>query len=85
MVRIGYLDEAVAADALDARVDALAAVLAENAPEAIRGMKRTLNEIARGKLDEAAVDTRHRQSMRGAELREGIAAYKGKRRPRFGS
>jgi enoyl-CoA hydratase/carnithine racemase len=85
MVRIGYLDAAVAADALDARVDALAAVLAENAPEAIRGMKRTLNEIARGQLDEAAVDTRHRQSMRGAELREGIAAYKSKRRPRFGS
>jgi enoyl-CoA hydratase len=84
MLRIGYLDEVVAADELDARVDALAATLAENAPVAIRGMKRTLNEIARGKLDEAAADARHRASMHGDEVREGVAAYKGKRRPRFG-
>jgi enoyl-CoA hydratase/carnithine racemase len=85
MLRIGYLDEAVPADALDARVDALAAALVDGAPVAIRGMKRTLNEIARGKLDEAAADARHRASMRSDEVREGVAAYKSKRRPRFGS
>jgi enoyl-CoA hydratase len=84
MLRIGYLDEAVPAEALDARVDALAAALVDGAPVAIRGMKRTLNEIARGKLDEAAADARHRASMRGDEVREGVAAYKGKRSPRFG-
>ena len=85
MLRIGYLDEVVPADRLDARVDALAATLAENAPVAIRGMKRTLNEIARGKLDEGAADERHRQSMRGDEIKEGVAAFATKRSPRFGA
>jgi enoyl-CoA hydratase/carnithine racemase len=85
MLRIGYLDEVVPADRLDERVDALAALLAENAPVAIRGMKRTLNEIARGKLDESAADERHRQSMRGDEIKEGVAAYKTKRNPKFGT
>jgi hypothetical protein len=47
------------------------------------GMKRAINEFARGKLDEAAADQRHRESMRGAEIKEGIAARAEKRPPRF--
>jgi hypothetical protein len=54
MLRIGYLDEAVPAERLDARVEALARIIASNAPIAVRGMKRNLNEIARDRLDEAA-------------------------------
>jgi hypothetical protein len=41
MLRIGYLDEAVPAELLDARVEALARIIASNAPIAVRGMKRT--------------------------------------------
>ncbi len=83
MVRIGYLDETVPADRLDGRVAELAAAIAANAPIATRGMKRTLNEIARGKLDEVAAERRHRDSLRGAELREGSAAFAQKRPPKF--
>jgi hypothetical protein len=54
-LRIGYLDEAVPAGFLDARVEELARIIA---PIAVRGMKRTLNEIARNKFDEAAADRR---------------------------
>ena len=42
-----------------------------------------INEFARGKLDEAAADQRHRESMRGAEIKEGILARAEKRPPKF--
>ena len=73
----------VPAEALDEEVDRLAAILAGNAPAAMRGMKRTINEFARGKLDEEAADRRHRESMRSAEIKEGIRAFSEKRPPRF--
>src|SRR5437879_954172 len=71
MLRIGYLTAMVPPESLDEEVDRLATLLAGNAPVAMAGMKRTINEIARGKLDEAAADQRARDSMRGAETREG--------------
>jgi enoyl-CoA hydratase len=83
MLRIGYLTAMVPPEALDEEVDKLAAILAGNAPVAMRGMKRAINEIARGRLDEAAADQRHRDSMRSAEIKEGIAAFAEKRRPKF--
>lgn len=83
MLRIGYLTAMVPAADLDREVDTLAAMLAGNAPMAMRGMKRTINEIAHSKLDEAAADQRQRDSMRGDEIKEGVAAYKEKRKPRF--
>ena len=83
MLRIGYLTAMVPAEALDQEVDKLAGVLAGNAPVAMRGMKRAINEFARGKLDEEAADRRHRDSMRGAEIKEGILAFSEKRPPRF--
>jgi enoyl-CoA hydratase/carnithine racemase len=49
----------------------------------MRGMKRAINEFARGKLDEAAADLRHRESMRGDEIKEGIKAFAEKRAPKF--
>ena len=51
MLRIGYLDEWSRADESVARVDALAAILAANAPLALAGLKRAINEIAAGRLD----------------------------------
>ena len=83
MLRIGYLTAMVPTEALDQEVDRLAAILAGNAPAAMRGMKRTINEFARGKLDEAAADRRHRDSMRSAEITEGIKAFAEKRPPKF--
>ena len=83
MLRIGYLTAMVPQESLDEEVDRLATVLAGNAPVAMAGMKRAINETARGQLNEAAADQRHRDSMRGAEIKEGIKAFAEKRPPKF--
>jgi enoyl-CoA hydratase/carnithine racemase len=85
MLRIGFLTAIATAADLDAQVDELANGLGANAPVAMAGMKRTINEIARGKLDQAAAAARHRESMRGDEIKEGVAAFAEKRAPRFTS
>ena len=83
MLRIGYLTAMAPAEALDQEVDRLAGMLAANAPVAMAGMKRTINEFARGRLDEEAADRRARDSMRSAEIKEGIRAFAEKRPPKF--
>jgi enoyl-CoA hydratase/carnithine racemase len=83
MLRIGYLTACVPAESLDEEVDRLASILAGNAPGAMRGMKRAINEFSRGQLDQAASDHRARDSMRGAEIKEGIKAFSEKRPPKF--
>ena len=83
MLRIGYLTAMVPLESLDEEVDRLAAVLAGNAPVAMRGMKRAINEFAHGKLDEEAADRRARDSLRSAEIKEGIKAFAEKRPPKF--
>jgi enoyl-CoA hydratase len=83
MLRIGYLTAMVPAEALDEEVGRLAANLAGNAPVAMAGMKRAINEFARGALDEEAADRRARDSMRSAEIKEGIRAFAEKRPPKF--
>jgi enoyl-CoA hydratase len=83
MLRIGYLTAMVSAEAFDEEVDRLATILAGNAPVAMRGMKRAINEFARGALDEEAADRRARDSMRSAEIKEGIKAFAEKRPPKF--
>jgi enoyl-CoA hydratase/carnithine racemase len=70
-------------EALDEEVNRLATILAGNAPLAMRGMKRAINEFARGKLDEEAADLRHRESMRSDEIKEGVKAFAEKRPPKF--
>src|ERR1700736_5459534 len=50
MLRIGYLTAMVPAESLDEEVDRLATLLAGHAPMGMAGMKRTINEIAPGKV-----------------------------------
>jgi enoyl-CoA hydratase len=83
MLRIGYLTAMLPAATFDQEVDRLAAILAGNAPVAMRGMKRAINEFARGELDAEAADRRHSDSMRGDEIKEGSKAFAEKRPPRF--
>jgi enoyl-CoA hydratase len=83
MLETGYLTELVEADRLDARVRELAATIAGLAPLAVGGMKRALNEIARGALDREALRARVAQSGASEDLREGVRAWQEKRAPRF--
>ncbi len=83
LLRIGYLDEIVPASELDARVNALAESLSAHAPNAVAGMKASLNAISRGVYDASAIDARHRASLSSDELKEGSAAFREKRPPRF--
>ena len=83
MLRIGYLTAMVPPESLDEEVDRLAAVLAGNAPQAMRGMKRAINEFSRCRLDADDADRRPREGLRGDGIKEGIKAFAEKRPPRF--
>jgi enoyl-CoA hydratase len=83
LLRIGYLDEVVPADRLDARVMELATVLAANAPIAVQGMKRCLNDIARAEADLTLIAANEARSKASADLVEGRAAWLEKRTPHF--
>ena len=83
LARLGVLTDLVDSDALDASVDIVAGQLASRAPQALEGMKRAINEIANGNFDERACDWRNAESLRSADLREGLAAWREKRTPVF--
>jgi enoyl-CoA hydratase len=83
MHRIGYLDEIVPAEALGARVDALAATLAANAPLALAGLKRAINEIAAGRLDRDALAEARARSSESEDHAEALKAWSEKRKPMF--
>ena len=84
LMRIGFLDAVVPADALAGHVDALAERLASHAPAAVQGMKRALNAIAAGTADAEEIARAWRASMRSADVAEGLAAHAEKRAPKFG-
>lgn len=83
LLRIGFLDEVVPAAELAARVDALANALAANAPLPVRGMKRSLNDIAAGRLDREALERARALCAGSEDLKEGLAAWSAKRAPSF--
>jgi len=83
LLALGYLDVLAEPGALDAQVQALADALAAGAPLAQRGMKTSLNEIARGEFDLVAIRHREKRCADSADLAEGKAAFAQKRAPRF--
>ena len=83
MLRIRYLDEAVPAAELMARVDALAETLAANAPLALAGLKRAINEIAGGRLDRAALAAARSNCAASEDHAEALKAWGEKRAPSF--
>ncbi len=83
LLRIGYLDEIVAADQLMHKAHELADVLAANAPLAVSGMKKSLNLIARNLADDTAMDLAHSESVLSEDAQEGVAAWFEKRPANF--
>ena len=83
MRRIGYLDEIVPVEELDGRVEALAALLAANAPLALAGLKRAINEAAAGRLDRAALAAARARAAASDDHAEALKAWSEKRRPVF--
>ena len=83
LLALGYLDRLVAAAQLDAEVQAIADALAAGAPLALRGMKASLNEIARGEFHLSTLREREARCAASADLAEGKAAFAEKRRPNF--
>jgi enoyl-CoA hydratase len=83
MLRIGYLDQCVPAAELMARVDALAATLAANAPLALAGLKRAINEIAGGRLDRTELAAARARCAASQDHAEALRAWSEKRAPLF--
>ncbi len=79
----GYLDELVAREELSAATERLAGRLERLAPLSVQGMKRALNGIARGELDEEGIKAAILACFDSADAREGAAAFAEKRKPRF--
>jgi methylglutaconyl-CoA hydratase len=82
-LRLGLVNEIVAAGDLMNRARSLAATLMENSPASLRATKKLLNDHARAEIDvqiEAAL--RENAAIRGtADFREGISSFLEKRKP----
>ena len=83
LLRIGYLDEIAGRDLIESRAEALAGMIAANAPAAVQGMKKALNAFADGTAEFDAIDEAWRRSLQSEDLREGLAALAEKRPPKF--
>ena len=83
LLRMGYLDALAPADGLDPAVEQLAQSLLQGAPLALRGMKLSLNDVARGAVDLQLLQERERACADSEDLREGLAAFAERRAPRF--
>lgn len=82
--RLGFVHELAAADALDAKVDAIVQALVANGPAAVKACKRLVQDLA-GQPITAALreDTARRIAdiRASAEGREGVQAFLHKRSP----
>ncbi|HSU44191.1 MAG TPA: enoyl-CoA hydratase/isomerase family protein [Casimicrobiaceae bacterium] len=83
-LRIGLLHEVVAGDAIDARIDALIAMLKAAGPTAQLECKALIRGIAHRPIDADVIagTAQHIAAVRASpEGREGVAAFLGKRAP----
>jgi enoyl-CoA hydratase/carnithine racemase len=86
----GLVNRAVPASSLDTAVRELASAVAEGAPLSVRGSKRGISAVLENlRLDRsqghrvADFEMMSSAALASEDLREGIAAFRGRRRPRF--
>ncbi|MDP3086474.1 MAG: enoyl-CoA hydratase/isomerase family protein [Rubrivivax sp.] len=81
---LGFVHEVVAADALDAKLGELVALLVANGPAAVKACKQLVKDVAGRPIDAALRDETARRiaDVRASdEGREGVQAFLGKREP----
>jgi enoyl-CoA hydratase/carnithine racemase len=82
-LRIGLLDEVLPAGELDARVAAFTRVLAARSQLTQQAAKDIVNSAAAGTLTRELIDDWDRESRKGVDSAEGVAAFLERRTPRF--
>jgi len=83
MLRVGFLDRLVPREGLGPATDELAGRLATLAPLAVQAMKRILNGIAEGALDEEEARDLVARCELSEDLAEGLLARRESRAPAF--
>src|SRR5690606_29538776 len=83
MLASGFLTQVVEPEQLSSTVNELTGKLAAMAPLALLGMKKHLNRIAVGKLDEVELRRDIVEADASNDLREGALAWREKRAPVF--
>ena len=83
MLDIGFLDHLVLPGQLEERAEQMAGHIAGLAPLAVRAMKAILQQAAAGTIDLESASVLSRQCQDSADLKEGFAAQREKRTPRF--
>ncbi len=83
MLSMGFLTELVLPEQLATRVDTLSEQLAGMAPLSLLGIKKHLNLIARGQLDDSEIRRAVAISEKSNDIKEGALAWKEKRKAQF--
>lgn len=83
LLQNGFLSEACPADRLEARLAEIIRGLSQRSPASVRGLKRSLDAIARGTADAGAIDEAFFQSLTSPDAQEGLAAWSQKRPAAF--
>jgi enoyl-CoA hydratase len=83
MLRIGFVDTLVSTSELDAAVSNRAEQLLQLPPQALEGLKRSLNECARGEFNYTVLNERHQKSILSDDMKEALSARAQKRTPQF--
>jgi enoyl-CoA hydratase len=83
-LRVGFVDEVVAPDALEERVRVLTSEICENAPLSVLAAKTTVECIVSGETNDGGRPARLIQAcLASADFQEGRAAFLDKRPPVF--
>lgn len=84
-LKLGMANRVVPAEELDSSVAALAAHIAQNAPLSVRAMKAFVQRAVevRRHLQRDDLEALHRMVRQSADLKEGLAAQREKRKPVF--
>ncbi|MCG2632948.1 MULTISPECIES: enoyl-CoA hydratase/isomerase family protein [Bradyrhizobium] len=83
LLQMGYLTEVCTSDALEARLEHFAGMLAQRSPASLRGLKTSLNSIRRGTADPVEINAKFFESLTSPDAREGLKAWCERRPPSF--